>query len=406
MNYIRLLSSSSLLLWTCLAFSQALGPEQIVKQALAVSPSVQAQGAIAQARQNQARSVGSGANPELELSPGLGFTNSNFVLGQSFDLSGRRAAQTRVAEAEAKEARADLGRVRLRVAESALTVYADYLWATESEAAASQGVEAAKKILAGVQKRVDLGEAPAVQRTRAEVELLRAEQAHTEAKAKLATNLAALQVALGLAPNQLANVEGWLSAEVISGDIALKKRPEALAARARLEAAKAGEAEARSLGRPSLFAGIAADTWGLNRDPFRSENLGFQVSLKMPILDRGENRFATRAAELVRKAREADITDTERQIRLEFDQATITLEAARQVAGSYSSGILPKAEEMLFAMRQGYESGLTNFLEVLEAQQTLVRLRREAADAARALRLAEVRYLAVTAQLPGLETNP
>ncbi len=382
----------------------ALSPEQIVRKALDTSPAVRAQVARFQARQQTAKSLGAGSNPELELAPGVGFTNSNFVLGQSFDLSGRRSAQTKVAEAESKVASAELFQTRLQIAESVLSVYAEFLWSVEVEASAAQSVIAAEQILAGVEKRIGIGEAPAVQRTRAEVELLRTKQAHTEAKAKHASNLAALNNALGLPLAENTSASGWLKiAENASS--ALTQRPEALRARANIESARASEDEARSLGRPTIFAGVAADSWSLNRSPFRSENLGFQVSLKMPIFDRGENRFALRSAELLRKGRDADLEGVERQIKLEVEQASIARTAASQVASSYASGIVPKAEEMLSVMRQGYESGLVNFLEVLEAQQTLSRLRREAADATRALRLAEIRYLAAIAQLPGLETT-
>jgi hypothetical protein len=40
------------------------------------------------------------------------------------------------------------------------------------------------------------------------------------------------------------------------------------------------------------------------------------------------------------------------------------------------------------------------FLEVLEAQQAVHRLRREEAESMHAMRLAEIRLLAATAQLP------
>lgn len=408
MTHIRLFYVSILVASIGTAQAQTpLGPEQIVQKALDASPAIRAQVSRHQATLQTAKSLGSGQNPELEIAPGIGFTNSNFVLGQTFDLSGKRSAQTRIAQAEAKEALAELQRTRLHVAELVLAAYADYLWSVEMEAFASQTVEAAQQILSGVAKRVGLGEAPAVQRTRAEVELLRAQQAQIEARAKLASNLAVLNQALGIPFKEQTSVQGWLTIGFKEGaeTRAISVRPEVMLARARIDAARAGEDEAKSLGRPSLFAGVAADTWSLNRNPFRSENLGLQVSLKMPLIDRGENRFALKSAEFTRKAREEDLRTAERLVMLEVEQATIGMTAATQVASSYASGIVPKAEEMLSVMRQGYESGLVNFLEVLEAQQTLSSLRREAADATRALRFAEVRYLAAIGQFPGLENT-
>ena len=58
---------------------------------------------------------------------------------------------------------------------------------------------------------------------------------------------------------------------------------------------------------------------------------------------------------------------------------------------------------MLSAMQSGFESGLTGFLDVLEAQRSLEGLRSEASSAQLRLHLALVRMAAATAHIPGLE---
>jgi outer membrane protein, heavy metal efflux system len=227
------------------------------------------------------------------------------------------------------------------------------------------------------------------------------------ADSDLLTSTATLNSLLAQPTLTMVSMAAWVPVDDSTrvGDKALMHRPEALEAQAHIEIAKATEQEARRQGRPSLFAGIATDTWSLDRRPLQRENVGLQLSFSMPLFDRGENRLALRAAEAGRKAREAELKDVHRRITLDIEMATNRLTTAREVARSYETGILPKAEQMVRAMQSGLESGLTSFLEVLEAQRTLAQLRREFSDATRNVHLAEISFFEATANLPGLETN-
>lgn len=352
-----------------------------------------------------AKSLGSPKNPEFELSPGVGFTNSNFVLGQSFDLSGTRAAQARRARAEVDVAKARLRESQLDVGSGFLTAYASYVAALSNASNAKAGVEIAKATIEAIRKRIEIGEAPALQLTRAEVELNRAEQSLTLAIADLSVNRSMVNSLLGSEPTAEIPVVTWMpsAGDAALAQTALGRHPMALEMRAKIEAARAAVFEARRMGLPSLFAGVAADTWSMDRRPFQNENIGLQLRLTMPLFDRGENRYLIRSAEAAVKGREAELREAERKIALDIQTALEQLTAAREIAKSYETGIVPKAQQMVKAMQSGLESGLTSFLEVLEAQKTLAQLTREATDAKRNLRLAEVRFLTAAASLPGLE---
>lgn len=356
-----------------------------------------------------AKSVGSASNPELEFAPGVGFTNSSFAVGQSFDLSGTRAARARRAKADAAASKAGLHSAQLDVGSEFLGAYAGYLAAIANEANAMAGAEIARATVEAIRGRVQIGEAPALQATRAEIELNRAEQSLALASADLAAHRLIVNSLLGADATAEVPIVPWLASvdDAALAQAALARHPSAVEARARVESARAAEQEARRTGLPALFAGVAADTWSFDRKPFQGENFGLQLRLTMPLFDRGENRHAVRSAEAARKGREAELKETERRIALDIQTALLHLTAAREVAASYSSGIVPSARHMVKAMQEGLASGLTSFLEVLEAQQTLSQLTREASEADRNLRVAEVRFLAAVATLPGLEhPNP
>lgn len=54
---------------------------------------------------------------------------------------------------------------------------------------------------------------------------------------------------------------------------------------------------------------------------------------------------------------------------MEIERAAAELAAAREVALGYQATVLPRTQELLQATRAGFDSGLTSFLEVLEAQR-------------------------------------
>ena len=261
--------------------------------------------------------------------------------------------------------------------------------------------------LDAIRKRVAIGEAPSLQETRAEVELQRSEQAYVAAKAESAIAKTTLLALLGKPEEADLATYDWvekfdLDALSLAGP---RRHPEVSAAEARLAVATAAETEARRRGLPTLFAGVTADTWSLDRRPFQRENIGLQVRLALPVFDRGEFRFAALAAESARKIKEAELRSIQLEVSVEVSTAITRYRAAKSIATSYEAGIVPKAERMVKSMQSGLESGIANFIDVLEAQRALSQLRKEATEANRNLRLAEVRLLAAVASLPGLESK-
>lgn len=378
---------------------------ELVEKAVASSPRVASRRLQVQEAVSIAEAFGRPQNLQLEAAPGVGFTNSNFLLGQPLDLFGQRAARARRARAEANIARARLRQTEFAVAAEMLAAYAKFLAATENASNAEADMKVAAATLEAIRRRIEIGEAPALQQTRAEIELRRSEQALAIARSDLEEAVATVNSALGRPSDAGIPQAKWIRAgdvvELMEG--AVSRVPDVLAAIASIEAAKAAEAEAARRGQPAVFAGLAADIWSTDRYPTERGSVGLQISISMPLADWGENRLARRAAESARKAEEASLKDAERRAALEVQASASRLQAAKQVAESYEQGIVPKAVTMLQAMQSGLESGLSSFLETLEAQRTLAQLRREASDALLQLRLAEVRFFVATAHIPGFE---
>jgi outer membrane protein TolC len=126
---------------------------------------------------------------------------------------------------------------------------------------------------------------------------------------------------------------------------------------------------ARAQRRPDLFAELASDVWSLDRDAVRGDNLGFQVRLGFPLFDRGSLRAEEDRARAGVREQEAEMEAARREVTLDVERAALDLSAARDVALSYQQTILPRTQELLRVTRSGFETGLTSFLEVFEAQR-------------------------------------
>jgi len=368
-----------------------------IRQAQERSGSVRAARSAAEARRAALSGIRSRPGPTLEVAPGLGLTNGNTVLSQELDVFGRRSAASRLAAAELRAAELEVARARATVSRELLASVAQWLASQEEVAGARLAAEAAGALQSAVAKQNEIGEAPRVHVTRAELEVLRANQLLVAAQGRQKSALAGIESLLG-GPTEL-RAAAWPSVVPPAGANSL----EVFVARAELANAQAESQVIRSDFAPTLAAGIATDVWSLDRNSWRSDNVGLQVFFRMPLFDRGQRKGAVQAANLEIEAARSRLAEAERITNLRYAEASAAYETARTIAATYQGDVLPKGEAMLAVMRDGYSAGLVTLIEVIEAQQTLVRLRQERIQAVLNLRLTEVNLWNAQLTLPGTE---
>jgi outer membrane protein, heavy metal efflux system len=371
-----------------------LTAEEAVRLAVEQNPAVTAARSRLEAATAGVRGARAPHNPQAELAPGVGFTNGNALLSQQFDISGRRSAQGLAAEGLRLSAEAELNVARLQAAAEARSAYFDLARAVAVQGAAEEAAALARQIRDLVRRRVEIGEAPQVQVTRAEIEVARAEQELARARGEARGRQAVLNVLLGRSAHALltpAEVLALPEAPPSGAELvrqAVQQRPELAVIQGRVQARQGEVAVARSLRRPELFADFATDIWSLDRDPLQSRNLGLQARLAFPLLDRGRLRAAVDQARAGVREQEAALQAARRTLTVEVERGATELMAAREVAVNYQTTILPRSLELLGATQRGFEVGLSTFLEVLEAQrlvrQTQVEYQNALFDAVRA----------------------
>ncbi len=383
---------------------QKLSTQDIVRLSVSRSSLVKAESFSLERVKGKERSLKSGFNPLLELGPGVGFTNGTSLLSQEFDFFGKRRSEADAAKAEAVVFENRVHAIKFDVGALSLRKASEFHLASDSLAMAEEYLRSTTSILKAVRKRIEIDEAPKVHETRAEVEVLRAEQLVAENKAQLSSISAEICSMLGYPSDTTLEITDWIVGTQLDsreGQLVPAQR----IAKAELDAAKSQVLAAQTLSKPTFTAGISSDFWSLDRPETRKKSIGLQFMLRASLGDRGENRFTVKAAESNVSHFEELLKDANLTAELERNLAKKALDTSRKVCAMYETGILPKTDQMLNAMRSGYEIGLVTLLEVLESHQTLQKLRRENAEAIHKRRLAEVRYLKATANIPGLEVK-
>lgn len=320
----------------------------------------------------------------LELSPGLGFTNGTIFLGQEFGLYGRRKSATALAKSDIVRAEFELAQVKSDVSYEVVKTVAALLVAADEKRSALSAQESAKALEAAVTKRHELGEAPRVHVSRAELEVLRANQSVHRANGHLESAAAGVQSLVGYKVDAEDVIWPQGNRPTLAGlssfDLVMAAE-DANRARIRIQAV-------RSESLPTLSAGLTTDVWSLDRGA--RGRFGVQVAFRLPVFGNGKARSAEKESQLESEASRNLVNEAVRQAKLREQQAETGWTAAALVAYSFEGEVLPKGESMLTAMRDGYTAGLVSLVEVLEAQQTLIKLRQERDQALYALRLAEI----------------
>lgn len=162
-------------------------------------------------------------------------------------------------------------------------------------------------------------------------------------------------------------------------DTAMKGRPEILAGRERVAAARFGVSAAGKTSAPRI--GLTASLAGRgSNDPLQSETSTVGVSVTWTFGDGGLAAGRTKEARAQEDAARANLIAITQQIVAEVSQAYVDLRNAEQRLDS-AQVQLANARELLRISEGRYQGGIGTFLEVTDAQSSLVTASRNVAQA-------------------------
>ncbi len=309
-------------------------------------------------------------------------------LSQLIERGGKRELRRENAQHNVRAADADLLDVRRHLRLLVAQAYADLHAAQDKLAATRDSAQLLDSMLSAAQARRKAGDIAGADVERVRVDALRAknEVAAADAEVSRARHMLALLLGEGERADQLEASDAWPppdDATVPSGaSIAgiIDRRPDVLAAAARLDAAGAGTRLAESLRTRDISVGVQFEHFP---QPGSSSPAGNSVgvSLQLPLFTRhyfeGEIGLSLAALDAAREthARVRAVAESE------IGSALATLRGAAERVRRNRDELLVAAEKAAVAAEYAYRNGAVSVIDMLDARRTLRATRLDALNA-------------------------
>jgi outer membrane protein len=299
---------------------------------------------------------------------------------------GKRTSDIDAARSSSMAAELDTEATAQAVILATAEKYFTHIEARETAMAARASVESAKLSLAAAQAHFDVGMATRLDLLQAQSMLSSAELTELRARAGVAVTRAALAQQLGLRANavvELAKVAEPTVVDLPSLETlmaqAKTQRPEATAARRRLDAAEAQRRSAQALGKPTLNMSATGGRTSYYGNGVGNQS-GIGVTLDIPLFDGGlskNQRSYARAQELLAQS---NLDAQLRSVELAVVQAHSQLATSQQAYRS-AQAFLFAATEALQQARGRYVAGVGPMTDWLDAQAKLASARQQSVAA-------------------------
>jgi outer membrane protein TolC len=323
---------------------------------------------------------------------------------QAFPFPGKLALRGAVALAEAEATARDHDAARVRLAAMASSLYDEAWLQTRSIEITERNLELVRALhdaaLGGYESGLSTQQDPL------RVELEEAELLHQQVELETALRVSQAQLAALLhmgdgaaippLPATLPELVAPTDPEEALAEQATHDRAEVRAADARIEARRASEALARREFYPDFKIVGAYDTFWEVPDQRPFVGLEFNVPLQI-----GRRRAALEEARAESERASAERQSAADNVRAEVASAALRLRESHHLLAITRDRRLPAARDQASAARAGYESGVTPFRDVIEAERMLrdAELEEQRAVAEQSRRAAEL--LAALGIAPG-----
>lgn len=302
------------------------------------------------------------------------------VLSQTFPLGGDIKQRHKLEALRGQLIGWDYESARIALLAEVTRRYVQVLTAQRQIELARESLRLTEQVATTIDQRVEAGSAPAVERSRsalpvvlAKIALQRAERSLTSARVRLAQTWGEASPAFEAAMGDLELLHDVPDAEQLAALI--NQNPEAARWAAEIASRQAEVELARAEAVPDLTASLGY-RWFNDPD---DHALVAGVSVELPIFNNRQAevlaaRFGVAAAQNQRRAVE---------LKLAAALSTIyaDLVSAHDEAASLRELALPTANEAYEAISQAFDQGNLGYLDVLDAERTLIDLRQQYLDA-------------------------
>ena len=293
-------------------------------------------------------------------------------LNQEIELGDKRQARMDAADIFYSKAQAELESKKAEIHANVIAAFYAVLVAQERLSLAQSSRDIAELARDAASKRVKAGKSSPVEETKSHIAASSAKIEFNQANTQLINARKRLAALWGNNPSVFANVVGdvTLVAEIPdSANVSqlLDHAPAIKLARIEIDSRGALTKIERSKATPNITvsAGVMnnQELGGINQ-----ALLG--LSIPIPVFDRNQGHVQE-AVSRQYKAQD-ELLALKNQLEVNLSNQIERLSAAKQAAESLKTEILPSAQSAFDAANKGFSAGKFNFLDVLDAQRTLV----------------------------------
>jgi cobalt-zinc-cadmium efflux system outer membrane protein len=350
---------------------------EAISKALAANPSLRATALDVAIADGARRQAGVLRNPEVSFvreGTQRGTRTQTVQLSQVLELGGKRSARVKLAERERSLADGNLSLARADLRADVTTAYFDALAAQERLQIAQSSLEVAGKAVYAAEKRVAAGRVSPVEQDRAAVTQASARLELAQAQSEVSIAMHTLTAYWGettspARPLTLPELDLTPVPTLDELQRRLDSSPQLRRSRLQVEREEAQVGLDRSQRMPdlTLIVGRQKD------DEIGHSQTVLGVSVPIPLFNRNQGSLQ---ASLARAEKARSELDAE-QLRLHQSLVTVYQRAqlSREQVHSMREDILPKAQRVFDAAVTGFEAGKFSFLDVLDAQRTLLQIR-------------------------------
>jgi len=296
------------------------------------------------------------------------------TIGIPLELGGKRSARLSAAQRARDVAAAQLANSKAKVRAQVVARYFGLVVAQERLRLANDSAKLAAKAADVVGRRVDAGKVSPVDATRAKVDAANAQLGVAEAQSEVNAARQTLAALWGESQPRFDDVDGDLSGVPAGASSAelmrdLDNAPLLRATRLEIDRRKALVDVERSKAVPDVVVSLGAK---------RDNELGLTqavvgISVPLPLFDRNQGAVyeASKRAEKAQDEYEAARV----QLLADLSQATAQLSTAQASLSVLRDTVLPAAQQAYDASTTGFEAGKFGFLDVIDAQRSLLEAR-------------------------------
>lgn len=329
-------------------------------------------------------------NPELEVGAenlagsgefsGTDAAETTIALSQLIELGGKRSKRTRVASLERDLAGWDYEAARIEVFTEVAQRYVVVLSSQRRLELATDAEALSQQLFDTVSKRVEAGVSAPVEKTRAgvvvstsRIERQRVQRRLWAARISLASTWGNVSPRFEAVVGDLETIRDIPSIESLAELIS--QNPDVARWAVEITQRRAEVELAKAQGTPDVTVGVGARHFSETSD----DAMVVGLSLPLPIHDRNqggvlEARFNAAKARQEQRAAQARVGAALGSVYQE-------LASSRAEAIALRDDALPPATEAYQAIRQAFDQGNLGFLDVLDAERTLIGLRQQYLDA-------------------------